>query len=442
MSDPFEKSSRMRDSNINTQYPDIPEESESQFGPEIEVEEEPNSPGIAPDMSNITTSRKGKNKSTDADDIAQLIAQNQALQRANEALMQRLDRMDKTQSVGHETHNTHTIRPTIETYGRENSAIAEAVPPIARAVSERPTIRSENVTGRGRSAKISDPEKLSDRRGTPFKRWEMQVLGKLRINHDHYDDEEARMYFVFSCTTGEANDYLYPRYQYSSNDRFASHLDMLSYLNSIYTDADRPVQARKEYHELHMLPKQAFTSFRARFQLLADEANIPTGDRLNDMFLRLTPELRVAMEIPMYGHPQDGSIRAFHQFCDTATSIDTNRRRALFEQKKYASNAPFPTMTPVANNIRPIYRAAVTPAPVGEARGQFTMLTKPNNANAEGIQCYNCKGKGHIAKDCPQPRKVSIKELDYEDEHSTGNEDEQLDEEFIASIGATSLPKN
>jgi hypothetical protein len=368
---PFEQSGRI--GHPNTQFSTIPEYPES---PEMSPERNsPVEPEIAntPLMSNVTTNRKGKEKNyglSDQDYIAALIA-------ANKALQQRLDRLENSQARGSDTYNSYTTRPTIETYGRETSAVAEAVPPLARLASEQPSIRSEGMNHtRGRSAKISDPEKLSD-------------------------------------------------------------------LNSIYTDADRPGQARKEYYELHMLPKQLFTSFRARFQLLADEANIRTSDRLNDLFLRLTPELRVAMEIPMYGQPQDGSIRAFHQFCDTATSIDTNRR-ALYDQKKYASaahaTAPLPLM-PVASASRPLYQSAAATVPAGETKGQFTMLARPTGTSSEATQSYNCKSIGHIANDCPQPRKVSIKELDY-DEHSYAGSADQFNDEFIASMGATSLSNN
>ena len=54
------------------------------------------------------------------------------------------------------------------------------------------------------SARLPDPDKLMDRNSIPFHTWEMEILGKLRVNHDHYEDEEAYIYFINSCTAREA----------------------------------------------------------------------------------------------------------------------------------------------------------------------------------------------------------------------------------------------
>jgi hypothetical protein len=36
------------------------------------------------------------------------------------------------------------------------------------------------------------------------------MQGKLQVNADHFEDEEAKMLYVFNCTSGDAQKHLQP----------------------------------------------------------------------------------------------------------------------------------------------------------------------------------------------------------------------------------------
>ena len=61
------------------------------------------------------------------------------------------------------------------------------------------------------SAKVLDPKKLSNRES--FDHWEVEIYGKFEVNADHFDNEKAKMYYVYSLTEGDAKKHLYPRYK-------------------------------------------------------------------------------------------------------------------------------------------------------------------------------------------------------------------------------------
>lgn len=53
------------------------------------------------------------------------------------------------------------------------------------------------------------------------------MLGKFQVNADHFEDEEAKMLYLFNRTTGHAQKHLQPRYEDDSLVRFTSVKEMI-----------------------------------------------------------------------------------------------------------------------------------------------------------------------------------------------------------------------
>lgn len=62
------------------------------------------------------------------------------------------------------------------------------------------------------SKKQPDPQPLSDGIDPTFESWKLQIQGKFRVNADHFEDEEARMFYLFNRTIGDAQKHLRRRY--------------------------------------------------------------------------------------------------------------------------------------------------------------------------------------------------------------------------------------
>jgi hypothetical protein len=62
------------------------------------------------------------------------------------------------------------------------------------------------------------------------------------------------MSYVFNCTKGEANDYLYPRYtrDKENTDPFTSHLQILCTLDAIYKDPFYVYNSCNAYKDLRI----------------------------------------------------------------------------------------------------------------------------------------------------------------------------------------------
>ena len=87
---------------------------------------------------------------------------------------------------------------------------------------------------RSRSSKVPDLPKLSDNLEPTYKHWQIQILGKLKVNADHFESEDARMYYVFNSISRDAQKYLYLCYRADSEGLFLTAIEMISYLETIY----------------------------------------------------------------------------------------------------------------------------------------------------------------------------------------------------------------
>ena len=60
-----------------------------------------------------------------------------------------------------------------------------------------------------RSVKIPDSTKLSNGSFPKFKHWEIAIHAKLHVNHDHFETEEAKIFYIYNCTEKDAQEHLY-----------------------------------------------------------------------------------------------------------------------------------------------------------------------------------------------------------------------------------------
>src|SRR3982074_2714806 len=89
------------------------------------------------------------------------------------------------------------------------------------------------------SKKQPDPQPLSDGIDPTFESWKLQIQGKFCVNANHFQDEEAKMFYLFNCTPGDAQKHLHPQYDDDSQTRFVSAKEMVQHLATIYINPNK-----------------------------------------------------------------------------------------------------------------------------------------------------------------------------------------------------------
>ena len=114
-----------------------------------------------------------------------------------------------------------------------------------KVLKYRQTIRQLSSTRKTR--KIPTPPMLTDGLDPPWEEWYRKIINKLEVNHDHYQNERAKVIYVLSCLGGKAFDSTLGRQAETSIDQFTTAVEVLRDLKKF---CDREASNRRN----HMTP--------------------------------------------------------------------------------------------------------------------------------------------------------------------------------------------
>ena len=80
--------------------------------------------------------------------------------------------------------------------------------------------RVEPPTTPAKSKALLDPEPLTDGIEPPFDSWKILMTSKLTVNANHFDNEEAKILYLFGRIRGKAQKYLKAQFSPNSIDPF------------------------------------------------------------------------------------------------------------------------------------------------------------------------------------------------------------------------------
>jgi len=81
---------------------------------------------------------------------------------------------------------------------------------------------TDTTVRQSKSAKLPNPQPLSDGIDPTFENWRIQVQKKLHVNHNHFLSEKAKILYLFSQTTGDTQQYLQAKFEDNSPVQFTS----------------------------------------------------------------------------------------------------------------------------------------------------------------------------------------------------------------------------
>jgi len=264
-----------------------------------------------------------------------------------------------------------------------------------------------------RSHKVEDPDKLDSGVNPTYRQWKDLLEGKMYQNRDWWETEQERMFYVFRRTEGKARDYLHTRWGADSYDPFVDVADMLEFLKQNFTNPNEVREAKDAYAELKQ-GSTPFPEFRSQFLMLAMRGHIPRSEFKDDLFRKLNPRIRELLS----GVTTD---LTYDQLCLRALSVDNEVRinQRLLAAKRAAralpttaqshgqgqrTYAPSPGILPIRQSLPPI--------PERPRRSATAPPDRQRSSTAEEVDtCHNCGKPGHWAKECQDPPRPRIQEI-------------------------------
>jgi hypothetical protein len=225
---------------------------------------------------------------------------------------------------------------------------------------------------------------------------------KLSINTDHFNNEEAKMAYVFGRTEHKAKKHLFTRYNYRTTTPFQSAAEMIRMLGTIYKDPNRKRHARLEYDKLVMEPSDAIHEFTTTFILLAEEAGTPEDALFYGYYDKLTYLLRdkLAPLLPTFQGSltllSDAAIQLDAEVTHNSVTRKERAERKIGKQASVVRNTPVPPQT-----LSYEKKAHFPMSPAIQRKKDDTIPT-----------CYTCGEVGHKSPDCPKKKRSEMKDIE------------------------------
>ena len=267
--------------------------------------------------------------------------------------------------------------------------------------------------------------------GPKWKDWDLKIDDKLQANSDYWKDDTARARYVISRTSGDASDHI-NAYREDDPNHFKTPAEVRQILKDIYADKNERQNARREYVRLRMRHDEIFGQFFPTFRKLGTILKYSDAQLCEELPEKLPVRLKEQVNNQQKDWNSLAEMRKYLQGLDDGQhnllAADA-RAKALSQKKAEQAGATRTNQRYGATKVTTATPAVtIMQRPAIAAPQAPTGYLKPAPPSINPIRCSNCNELGHVAHNCPKPKKegaaVHEMEVEEKEEDSENSENE------------------
>ena len=255
------------------------------------------------------------------------------------------------------------------------------------------------------SSKKSFPDSLifTNGKDPTIEQWLSKMRSKLKLNQEHYPDNDTQICYAENRCGGEALEHLQPHLRADSLIPFETVDDLFTKLEEVYGDPHRKEHAMEKFRELKM-GSGSFNAFYSEFIKLAAELEFTKEMLLREFMHKLSPcmqdRMNSGLEYP--DNIKDLAARC-RKIYDQILATDWVRSNIKLVNIKVANTTtrfiPPTRFVPPSSQTTSTSISGYRPKP----GNTFSPLTNEERLKLmkEG-RCFYCRQPGHTTANCPK----------------------------------------
>lgn len=224
-----------------------------------------------------------------------------------------------------------------------------------------------------------------------------------RLTPENYRNESERVLYAMQYLKGEPRDAWWAHFERIDEDDLNWDNFKAFLLDQIADPLNRTLEAAIKYHACRQRPDQTTRAFATHLSTLEDQLEpYSEGHRVQHLFAKLRPDLQVAIT----------NYHAVPSTREGLVALASTLERNLSKQVTRITRNPDSSLSIRSTSV-PYRRDS------SERRGVKRLYESGRSAGAPplkiaksapdttygGVECFNCRQKGHISPNCPHLKK-------------------------------------